>query len=158
MVLLLNPTFRGQNRMAALLGLCSGIGAALAYIHVKQLGNLHEPEWRTVFYFSFICTIGSAAWLAWGDFQAPTWNDVPMLLGLGVSATLAQMAMTRAYKTGDTLVVGSLAYMTVVLASLFGAWLWQERLSLQEGLAITCIMLSGILALQTANKIDYASD
>lgn len=152
MVLLLNPTFNGQHWVAAVVGLLSGVGAAIAYIHVKQLGNLHEPEWRTVFYFTLVSTFASGIWVLYSGFNAMTLTDLPMLLGLGVSATVAQVAMTRAYRTGDTLVVGSLAYMTVVLASLFGVWFWQERLSWQEGLAIMFIIFSGILALQTAKK------
>ncbi|MGR8935941.1 MAG: DMT family transporter [Gammaproteobacteria bacterium] len=157
-VLLLNPTFQGQHEAAAIVGLLSGVGAAMAYVHVKQLGNLHEPEWRTVFYFTLVSTFASGIWLLYSGFQTMAFADLPTLSGLGVSATLAQMAMTRAYKTGDTLVVGSLAYTTVVLASLFGVWLWQEQLSAQEWLAILFIIFSGILALQTANKNNFKGE
>jgi drug/metabolite transporter (DMT)-like permease len=74
-----------------------------------------------------------------------------LLLGLGVSATIAQLAMTRAYRTGNTLTVASLAYVTVVLASLFGAILWQGQLSLSEWLAIGLIILSGIISVHATH-------
>ena len=152
MVLLLKPTFESEKWLAGLLGLLSGMGAALAYIHVKQLGNINEPDWRTVFYFTLISTIGSGIWMLLQHFTALIWQDIPLLLGLGVSATIAQLAMTRAYRTGNTLTVASLAYVTIVLASLFGWWIWQEKLSSDEWLAIGLIISSGIISIRASKK------
>lgn len=145
-VLLLQPTFHREDSLAGAMGLLSGAGAALAYVHVKQLANANEPDWRTVFYFTLISTIGGGAWMLLQHFTPISWQDMPLLLGLGVSATIAQLALTRAYRTGNTLTVASLAYVTVVLASLFGILLWQEQLSLSEWLAIGLIILSGIIS------------
>jgi drug/metabolite transporter (DMT)-like permease len=55
--------------------------------------------------------------------------------------------MTRAYRTGNPLVVGSLAYTTVVLASLFGILLWNETLSMDRWLAILLIISSGVMSI-----------
>jgi drug/metabolite transporter (DMT)-like permease len=151
-VLLLKPTLQNDDALAGALGLASGVGAAIAYIHVKQLGNVNEPDWRTVFYFTLVSSIGAGAWMLLQQFTPVTWQDLPLLLGLGVSATIAQLAMTRAYRTGNTLTVASLAYVTVVLASLFGVLLWQEQLSLSEWLAIGLIILSGIISVHATNN------
>lgn len=148
-ILLLEPNFSRQDWLASSLGLLSGIGAALAYVHVKQLGKANEPDWRTVFYFTLVCTIGAGAWMLFDDFHALAWQDIPLLIGLGLSATIAQLAMTRAYRTGDTMVVASLAYVTVILASLLGAIWWQEHLSLSAYIAIGLIILSGMISVRT---------
>jgi drug/metabolite transporter (DMT)-like permease len=84
-----------------------------------------------------------------GGFHHLNWQDMPLLIGLGATATVAQLAMTRAYRTGDTLVVASLAYTTVVLASLFGVLWWGEQLSISDCLAITLIVLSGLISLRS---------
>lgn len=144
--LLLKPTINSADWLAGSLGLLSGLGAALAYIHVKQLGTLNEPDWRTVFYFTLVSTIGAGLWMLLDSFHALDWQDLPVLFGLGLSATIAQLAMTRAYRTGDTLVVASLGYLTVVLASLFGVIWWHEHLSLDAYMAIGLIILSGIIS------------
>ena len=47
-----------------------------------------------------------------------------LLLGVGGFGTLAQLAMTRAYNRGRTLMAASLAYSTVIFASLFGMLFW----------------------------------
>jgi drug/metabolite transporter (DMT)-like permease len=147
--LLLKPSFNSADWLAGSLGLLSGIGAALAYVHVKQLGKANEPDWRTVFYFTLISTIGAGLWMLFTSFHQVEWQDLPVLLGLGLSATIAQLAMTRAYRTGNTLVVASLAYVTVLLASLFGVIWWQEHLSFDAWIAIALIILSGVISIRT---------
>lgn len=156
-VVLLKPTLHSNDALAGAMGLASGAGAAIAYINVKQLGNLNEPDWRTVYYFTLVSTVASGVWLLFSDslgqpgFTAIDWQDLSVLVGLGVSATIAQLAMTRAYRTGHTLTVASLAYLTVVIASFFGVLFWHEHLSGSEWLAIGLIILSGIISVNATN-------
>ncbi len=150
--LLLKPTINHDSWFAGLLGLLSGIGAALAYVHVKQLGQLNEPDWRTVFYFTLVSTAGAGLWMLFDTFQSLIWQDLLILSGLGLSATIAQLALTRAYRTGNTLVVASLAYVTVLLASLFGILWWDEHLSFDAWLAIGLIIVSGIISIRSSQS------
>ncbi len=151
--LLLKPTFDKDSWGAGVVGLLSGVGAAIAYVNVKQLGQLQEPDWRTVYYFTLVSSIGAGLWMLFDTFHAVSWNDVITIGGLGLSATLAQLAMTRAYRTGKTLVVASLAYTTIVFASLISLLLWQEYLGIDAWLAIGLIVSSGLISLHSsANK------
>lgn len=150
--LLLKPSIHQGELLAGGLGLLSGLLAGLVYVHVTQLGRSGEPDWRTVFYFSLVCTIGGGVWMLIHHFNAVTWQDAPILIGLGLCATIAQLAMTRAYRTGNPLVVGSLAYSTVVLASLFGILIWNETLSLDRWMAIILIICSGVMSVMANTK------
>jgi drug/metabolite transporter (DMT)-like permease len=59
--LLLRPWEAQSGELfAGLVGLFSGVMAAFAYIHVRQLGRLGEPEWRTVFWFAAVAMTGGA--------------------------------------------------------------------------------------------------
>ncbi len=144
--LLLKPSLHHGQLFAGGFGLLSGLLAGLVYVHVTQLGRAGEPDWRTVFYFSLVCTLGGGLWMLIHHFHPLEVKDIPVLAGMGICATIAQLAMTRAYRTGNPLVVGSLAYSTVVLASLFGILLWQEMLSLDSWLAVALIIGSGIMS------------
>ncbi len=152
-VLLLRPTLHADQVAAGLMGLASGFLAGIAYLNVKQLGALGEPEWRVVFYFTLVSTLGGAIWMAFHTFHAVTLRGFLILAGMGTTATLAQLAMTRAYRTGKTLVVGSLAYSTVIFASLWGVLLWQEILPLGSWLAIGLIVLSGVISLRATPRL-----
>ena len=144
-VLLLRPTLPEDQWISSLIGVASGFFAAIAYVNVKQLGNLGESEWLVVFYFKEISTLFTGVWLLFTTFSPITLHGLLLLLGTGVTATLAQLAMTRAYHTGTTLVVTSLGYSTVLFASLWGILLWNELLSPAAWLGVGLIILGGLL-------------
>jgi drug/metabolite transporter (DMT)-like permease len=150
--LLLKPSLHEGELIAGALGLLSGILAGVVYINVTQLARAGEPDWRTVFYFTLVCTIGGSLWMLLHHFSPLAWQDLPLLLGIGMSSTVAQLAMTRAYRTGNPLVVGSLAYATVLLASLFGIILWGETLSMDRWLAVGLIILSGVISVRATPR------
>ena len=151
-VLLLHPTLQQNQLMPGLLGLISGLLAGVAMLNVRQLGLLGEPEYRVVFYFSLIAAIISSIAMLFGTIHPVSADSLLILLGLGSSATLAQLAMTRAYHTGKTLVAGSLSYSTVVFASLFGMILWGESLPLSGWAGMALVIASGVLSMRLAPK------
>jgi drug/metabolite transporter (DMT)-like permease len=151
-VLLLHPTMERDQLLPGLLGLISGFLAGVAYLNVKQLGIIGEPETRTVFYFSLTASVGSGLWMLFGQVHAVTLHGFAILLGLGSTATLAQLAMTRAYRIGNTLVVGSMAYSTIIFASLFGILIWHEVLPLSSWLGMAFIIAGGVLSLRLTPK------
>jgi drug/metabolite transporter (DMT)-like permease len=60
--------------------------------------------------------------------------------------------MTHAHRVGNTLVVSSLAYSTIVFASLFGMGIWDEVLPLSGWLGMALIIASGVLSLRLSPK------
>ena len=145
-LLILDPHGEWQSWFAGLVGLVSGIGAALAYIHVIQLGKLNEPDWRTVFYFTLVSTIASGLWIGFTHHQKITINDIWILIPLGLSATIAQIAMTRAYRLGNTLTIGALSYLTIVFSSLISLMYFNETMRMEDIIGALMIILSGIIA------------
>lgn len=158
-VLLLRPTWHSEQLAGGLFGLGSGIVSSIAYLNVRTLGELGEPEWRTVFYFSLISAIGGLPWaLASNPFHLIDVQGGLLLLGVGGFGALAQLCMTRAYKQGKTMVVASFAYTTVVFSSLFGGWLWNERLPLSAVIGACLIVASGVLATAFSRTAPVAQD
>ncbi|HET7547475.1 MAG TPA: DMT family transporter [Usitatibacter sp.] len=151
--LLLRPTFEQGNEAAALIGLFSGVLAAWAYLSVRTLGRMGEPDWRVVFWFGLVASVMCAAWQgATSSFHALRWDNLWVLAGMGVCGTGAQLAMTRAYRTGNTLVVGALSYSTLVFGAVATMLVWKERLAAAEWLGMLVIVASGILAMRAERK------
>ncbi len=145
-VLLLRPTFHADQLLGGLFGIANGLLSAVAYYNVRELGERGESEERTVFYFTTFTLVASALCMLLDEFHPLDLRGGLLLLGVGAFATVAQLTMTRAYKRGKTLVSASLAYTTVIFASLFGMLLWQDTLSLSAWLAIALIVVSGVVA------------
>src|SRR5471032_1932349 len=115
--LLLQPAFQARQLTPALIALSSSVLSAMAYMQVRKLGLAGEPEYRVVFYFSVMNLLaGVAGNYVFTDGKPVEWHPVNnmhgglLLLGIGICATSAQMAMTRAYRVGKTLVVANLQY------------------------------------------------
>ncbi len=144
--MLLKPTLHADQLGAGLIGLGSGVLAGMAYFSVRELGARGEPEVRTVFYFSLVSSVCAALWLLFSELHAIDLRSGLLLLGVACFATAAQLAMTRAYTRGKTLLSAALAYSTVIFSSLFGALFWGEVLDVSAWLAIGLIILSGVAA------------
>jgi len=147
-ILLLQPSIQEDQLTGGLIGLASGFLAAVAYLNIKLLGNLGEPDWRVVFYFTLISTIITSIWMMFDTIHSITPFNFLILMGIGITATLAQLALTRAYHTGEVLVVGALAYSTVLFACVWGILIWGEVLSLLSLIGIGCIVAGGLLSLK----------
>jgi|TARA_B110000444_G_C18841594_1_gene599309 drug/metabolite transporter (DMT)-like permease len=141
--LILKPTFNDESIYAGVIGLFSGLGAAVAYLYLTQLGQLKEPDIRTVFYFTLISTIGSAFLLINQEIHTPRINDFKVLIGLGASATIAQIAITRAYRIGNTLGNASLSYLTIIFSAFIGILLFKEIIDYVSIFGMLLIITSG---------------
>lgn len=144
--LLLKPSFHADQLLGGLIGLGSGVLAGMAYFSVRELGARGEPEMRTVFYFSLVSSVCAGIWLMFSELHAVDLRSGLLLIGVASFATVAQLAMTRAYTRGKTLMSAALAYSTVIFSSLFGALFWGEVLDASAWFAIALIILSGIAA------------
>lgn len=133
---------------AGVVGLFSGVMAAFAYIHVRKLGRLHEPEWRTVFWFAAVCVVGAGGLASLTQWHAVHAGNLPWLLLLGLFATLGQLAMTRAYRTGRTALVASFAFSTVLFSGLLEALFFDDNIATHIWVGMAVIVAAGIWAAQ----------
>jgi len=146
--LLLRPWEASGQILPGLVGLFSGVMAAVAYVHVRQLGRLGEPEWRTVFWFALVGLIGAGITSTLTGWHLPSQGDIGHLLGLGLFATFGQLSMTRAYRTGQTVVVAALAYSTVVFSTVLDVLIWKVDLPPVAWGGMLLTVAAGVWAVQ----------
>ncbi|MDY6010248.1 MAG: DMT family transporter [Duodenibacillus sp.] len=146
-VQVLQPEFHASDVLPAALGLASGLLSAVAYIQIKQLSNLKEPEWRVVFYFSlFNLVFGVTGHLLFEEPDVYTVRSALCAVGCGLSATIAQIAMTRSYGSGNLLVSSILSFSGIVFASLIGITVFDDPVQLTTYLGIALIIAAGVAA------------
>jgi len=151
-IMILRPTIEQNQLFAGVIGLLSGLGAALAYMQVAALGRLGEPELRTVLYFSIgTSLVGGVATLFTGA-SVWTWPAALWLLPIGMLAALGQLCMTKAYSRGATLVVANLQYAGIVFAALYGLFLFGDQIPLIGWAGMALIVASGIAATVLRNR------
>jgi S-adenosylmethionine uptake transporter len=151
-IMILRPTIEQNQLFAGLIGLLSGLGAAMAYIQVAALGRLGEPESRTVFYFSIGTSVVGAVAMLFTGASPWTWPQALWLLPIGVLAALGQLSMTKAYSSGATLVVANLQYSGIVFSALFGLFIFGDQIPLIGWAGMLLIIASGIAATALRNR------
>jgi S-adenosylmethionine uptake transporter len=148
-VMTLRPTLDQNQLFAGVVGLLSGIGAALAYMQVTALGRVGEPDERTVFYFSVGSTLLGLVGVLLTEstpWSQVRWQDAAWVIPIGVLASAGQWCMTRAYRKGSTLVVASMQYSGIVFASIYSLVLFGDQIPMLGWMGIAVIVASGILA------------
>jgi S-adenosylmethionine uptake transporter len=148
-VMMLRPTLDQNQLFAGLVGLLSGMGAALAYLQVTALGKVGEPESRTVFYFSVGTLLAGLLGVAWSGFTPTyqvTWKAAAWLIPIGVLASGGQWCMTRAYSRGATLLVANLQYTGIIFAAIYSLLLFGDQLPLIGWAGMALIVASGVAA------------
>jgi S-adenosylmethionine uptake transporter len=145
-IMILRPTIEQNQLFAGVIGLLSGLLAAMAYLQVAGLGRAGEPESRTVFYFSVGTALTGAFCMLFTGVNAWTWPEALWLLPIGVLAALGQLCMTRAYTSGATLVVANLQYTGIVFSALFGLILFGDDIPAMGWAGMGLIMISGVAA------------
>ncbi len=155
-ILLLRPSIHADQVIGGMVALCSGMLAAWAYMQVRQMGLMGEPEYRVVFYFSMTCAIAGLLGTLFGktidsDTQHISWHalnahGLVLLVAIGLTAAAAQMAMTRAYRLGNPLLTANLQYVGIVFSSVWDVLIWQSSLHWLSWLGIAVILCSGLIA------------
>jgi len=152
-IMILRPTIEQNQLFAGVIGLLSGIGAAMAYMQVAALGRLGEPESRTVFYFSVGTPVtGLVCSLLFTGFSPWTWPQVLWLLPIGVLAASGQLCMTLAYSKGATLVVANLQYSGIIFSALYGLFLFGDQIPLVGWIGMALVIACGIGATALRNR------
>ena len=144
--LILRPTIEERQLWHGLMGLLSGVIAAIAYLQVTALGRAGEPEYRIVFYFSAGGVGVGALMMLWSGAHAHSWRGASLLLAIGLTATVAQLMMTRAFRTGRTLVNASLQYLGIAWAFVFGIFLFDDPVTWMAICGMLLVVGAGLAA------------
>ncbi|MEY8878835.1 MAG: DMT family transporter [Leptothrix sp. (in: b-proteobacteria)] len=155
---ILRPTMEREQAWFGVVGLLSGMLSAMAYLQVTALGRVGEPEGRVVFYFSLGgATAGLVMSLLSGGLH-PHWEGAHWLLAVGLTATTAQLLMTRAYAIGKPLVNASLQYLGIAFSYGYGVLVFDDRVTWLALGGMVLVVLAGIAAASLRQRRQPPSD
>jgi drug/metabolite transporter (DMT)-like permease len=140
-----------------LLGLFSGVGAALAYTSIRELKNYYDTR-AIVMSFMGVGTLMPLLLFGMSEFfympeldfvlgtfvmpQGVVWF---YLVGMGVIATASQMLMTKAYSHTKAGIIGAISYTNILFSILVGTLLGDALPDMMRSFGIVLIILAGIM-------------
>lgn len=141
-----------------ILGLLSGIGAALAYTSIRELKNHYDI--RTIaLSFMVVGTVGPVLLMILAEFvsvpaslsfvvssfimpQGITWLYIVLA---GIFATASQILMTKAYSLTQAGIVGTITYTQILFAVVIGTLLGDHFPDMWSWIGMGLITISGLL-------------
>jgi drug/metabolite transporter (DMT)-like permease len=139
------------------LGICSGIGAGLAYTSIRELRKSYDNK---IIVLSFMTvgtiaplilmivasyiTIDSLDWIL-AKFVMPKTIAWIYIVALGIFATFSQLYMTKAYSLASGGIVGTISYTNIIFSIALGMLLGDLFPSFMVIIGIILIIISGIL-------------
>ena len=140
------------NHTALFVSLLGGMMGALAYMTVRSLGRMGEPEWRTVMLFSCSVVLSGLVGVTVLGLSHYTWHSTLYLIGIGLAGMGGQLCMTRAFSRGSATLTATLQYSTIIFSAAFGYWVWAETIDLTGLIGIVLVVFSGLAATLYARK------
>jgi len=156
-VLIAQPEAGGFDKYD-ILGIFSGIGAALAYTSIRELRKYYDTR-AIVMSFMGVGTVAplflmlitpyvnvseNFDWM-FAKFVMPQGVQWGYVTAVGVFATISQLLMTKAYELTKAGIVGTISYTNIVFAVIIGVMLGDPIPDFWTVLGIILVISSGLL-------------
>ena len=119
------PGFQDAALIPALIGVCGGLGAGIAYTMVRVLGTHGIKGPVIVFYFSVFSCLFVLPYMIF-HYVSMTWTQIGTLLMAGAFAAGGQFTITAAYTYAPAGKISIFDYSQIIFATLLGFFLFGE--------------------------------
>ena len=140
---IIKPSMGGYAVFPAAVGALGGMSAGLAYTFVRSLGRKGENSFRIIFFFSAFSCLVCIPFMVM-NFEPFTFKSFIFLILSGVSASLGQFGITKAYLCAPAKEISVYDYTQVLFAAVFGFFLFNQVPDLLSILGYTLICGAGI--------------
>ena len=102
------------------------LGFAGVSIFIRKLTLVGEPVYLIAFYFSICSAIFGLFTLPFGGWLMPTSYDLGLLILIGLFGSIANLLLTKSYQLAEVSLTTPLKYLSLVFATVFGFYLFNE--------------------------------
>lgn len=145
-LVILRPTGEGMATLGGLAVLVAAVCYAVGAITVRLLAQRDSTQ-AMVVWFMALLSLG-ALLLAWPDWQPLRREDAAVIAGVGVAGSLAQVALTEAFRRGEASLIAPLEYTALIWGVLLDVALWGVLPDGVTWLGAGIIVASGIYLLR----------
>jgi len=141
-----------------ILGIFSGIGAALAYTSIRELRKYYDTRAIVMSFMGvgtvaplflmlitpYVTVSSEFDWM-FAEFVMPEGVQWGYVTAVGIFATISQLLMTKAYELTKAGIVGTISYSNIVFAVVIGIMLGDPIPDIWTVLGIILVIFSGLL-------------
>ena len=148
-----------------ILGIFSGIGAALAYTSIRELREYYDTRAIVMSFMGvgtiaplilmlitpFVSVSSGFDWM-FAKFVMPQGIEWGYVTAVGITATISQLLMTKAYELTKAGIVGTISYTNIVFAVIIGTMLGDPLPNIWTILGIILVITSGLMVALAKEK------
>ncbi|MFM2664972.1 DMT family transporter [Vibrio mediterranei] len=123
-MLIVQPSFDDTSLGYIVLGIVASMGAAIAAICVRRIAQLESKLALLAYQALFVGLLALVPSTL--DWVWPSWNELLLLVSVGVISSIAQWFGVSAYKYGAANVVSNVEYVKIIYAMGIGYLLFAE--------------------------------
>ncbi len=121
-IVMLRPTGAGWATIGGLAALLAAVCYAVSAIALRVLSRTETTE-SLVFHYTVFLSVG-AGLVAFPGWQPMQLSDLPLLVGIGVLGTVAQLLITEAFRNAPASVVAPFEYTALLWGVLLDLAVW----------------------------------
>jgi len=144
-IVVLRPGVNGLISVPGLLVLVAATAYAIAAITVSLLTRTDTSQ-SMVVWFLLIMAVG-AGLMAWPEWRALQLQHAALIAGMGLAGALGQIALTRAFQSGDASLIAPLEYTGLVWVIGWDLLFWQLLPDRYTWIGAAIIVASGLYLL-----------
>lgn len=149
-LVVLRPTGDGMLSLAGLAVLVGTTCYAVSAITVRMLAQRDSTQ-AMVLWFMALLSLGASLLAAW-NWVPVRWEDAWTIAGVGVSGSLAQVALTEAFRRGEASLIAPLEYTGLVWVIALDLLVWGVLPDLGTWIGAGIIMVSGLYLLRREKR------
>lgn len=125
-----------------ILAFFGAIGIAVTIIMIKVLSKTDRSKTIVAYSYAIVLPVSFVTSLFF--WQWPTWSELGILAFIGVSVTIAQLFTVKAFSKADLTAILPLDFIRLILATLFGYFLFGEPIDQAVWVGALIILASTI--------------
>jgi drug/metabolite transporter (DMT)-like permease len=148
-----------------ILGIFSGVGAALAYTSIRELRKYYDTRAIVMSFMGigtlapmilmlitpYITVSSEFDWM-FAEFVMPKGIQWGYVVAVGIFATISQLLMTKAYELTKAGIVGTISYSNIVFGLIIGFMLGDALPNIWTTIGIVLVISSGLLVAMAKEK------
>jgi drug/metabolite transporter (DMT)-like permease len=138
--------------VGTLVALGAALGVALVTVTLRSLSRTESTQ-TTVLWFTIFVTIVTGVLLPWTG----SWHDLPtwlLLVAIGLTGGIGQIGLTGSLRFAPIATLAPLDYLQLLLAVLFGWWLFDAQPALSTLAGAALIIVSVLSTLPRRKKAE----
>lgn len=139
----IKPSFNIEM-LPFLIAICGAFCAASAYTTIRKLSQYDRPK-TIVFYFCLFSSLVTFPLLFRNGFRMPSPYEFIFLLAIGVSALIAQLFMTTAYRYAEASELSIYTNVNILFSMIFGLFIWGELPDIYSLFGAFLVILGGYI-------------